>query len=123
MPFQGKIKPLCFVLSDSVMTTDPTFASIAHQGIAVYANNAEAIGNTPLVRLNRIMPAGVTVLAKIESRNPAFSVKCRVFGASKFALFLLRIMKTCKLLIIQTEGIFFCCDYYMRKLGYYLESF
>ncbi|MEY2862336.1 MAG: cysteine synthase [Pseudomonadota bacterium] len=69
------------VLSEFVMTTDPTFASIAHQGIAVYANNAEAIGNTPLVRLNRIMPAGVTVLAKIESRNPAFSVKCRVGAA------------------------------------------
>lgn len=49
--------------------------------IQVYDNNAAAIGNTPLVRLNRIMPAGVTVLAKIESRNPAFSVKCRIGAA------------------------------------------
>lgn len=66
------------------MTTDSAYIAPANAGIAVYANNAEAIGNTPLVRLNRIMPAGVTVLAKIESRNPAFSVKCRV-GASLIA--------------------------------------
>ncbi|MFZ3192133.1 MAG: cysteine synthase A [Moraxellaceae bacterium] len=52
-----------------------------NRGIAIYDNNAESIGNTPLIRLNRIMPRGVTVLAKIESRNPAFSVKCRVGAA------------------------------------------
>lgn len=45
---------------------------------AIFDNNAAAIGNTPLVRLNRLMPKGVTVLAKIESRNPAFSVKDRI---------------------------------------------
>lgn len=56
-------------------------ASIANRGIAIYENNAESIGNTPLIRLNRLMPAGVTVLAKIESRNPAFSVKCRIGAA------------------------------------------
>jgi len=56
-------------------------AQIANRGIAIYDNNAESIGNTPLIRLNRIMPKGVTVLAKIESRNPAFSVKCRVGAA------------------------------------------
>lgn len=44
----------------------------------IFDNNADAIGNTPLVRLNRLMPQGVTVLAKIESRNPAFSVKDRI---------------------------------------------
>lgn len=58
-----------------------TTASIANRGIAIYDNNAESIGNTPLIRLNRIMPKGVTVLAKIESRNPAFSVKCRIGAA------------------------------------------
>lgn len=63
------------------METDGAFEAPAHKGIAVYANNADAIGNTPLVRLNRIMPEGVTVLAKIESRNPAFSVKCRIGAA------------------------------------------
>lgn len=45
---------------------------------AIFDDNTQAIGNTPLVRLNRLMPKGVTVLAKIESRNPAFSVKDRV---------------------------------------------
>lgn len=44
----------------------------------IFDNNADATGNTPLVRLNRLMPKGVCVLAKIESRNPAFSVKCRI---------------------------------------------
>jgi len=47
-----------------------------------YDDNSLAIGNTPLVRLNRVTEgAGATVLAKIEGRNPAYSVKCRV-GAS-----------------------------------------
>jgi cysteine synthase A len=57
---------------------DDHYTAPANLGTAVYANNADAIGNTPLVRLNHIMPQGVTVLAKIESRNPAFSVKCRI---------------------------------------------
>lgn len=63
------------------MTTDAQFPTPANLGIAVYANNAEAIGNTPLVHINRIIQGGATVLAKIESRNPAFSVKCRVGAA------------------------------------------
>ena len=50
----------------------------------IYNNSADAVGNTPLVRLNRLMPEGVTVLAKIESRNPAFSVKDRI-GAGMIA--------------------------------------
>lgn len=47
----------------------------------IYADNAQSIGNTPLVRINRLGPQGVTILAKIEGRNPGYSVKCRV-GAS-----------------------------------------
>ncbi|MBU1332068.1 MAG: cysteine synthase A [Gammaproteobacteria bacterium] len=47
----------------------------------IYADNAQAIGNTPLVMINRLGPKGVTILAKIEGRNPAYSVKCRI-GAS-----------------------------------------
>ena len=44
-----------------------------------YPDNPESIGNTPLVRLNRVTDgAAATVLAKIEGRNPAFSVKCRI---------------------------------------------
>ncbi|MEO7650235.1 MAG: cysteine synthase A [Bryobacteraceae bacterium] len=47
-----------------------------------YADNSFSIGRTPLVRLNRVTNnAGATVLAKIEGRNPAYSVKCRI-GAS-----------------------------------------
>lgn len=45
---------------------------------AIFDNATLSVGNTPLVRLNRLMPKGVTVLAKIESRNPAFSVKDRI---------------------------------------------
>src|SRR3989344_6531067 len=44
----------------------------------IFADNAQAIGNTPLVRINRLGPEGVTILAKIEGRNPAYSVKCRI---------------------------------------------
>ena len=63
------------------MATDSTFPQTENLGIAVYANNADAIGNTPLVRINRLVANGATVLAKIESRNPAFSVKDRVGAA------------------------------------------
>ncbi len=48
----------------------------------IYPDNSLSIGRTPLVRLNRIVPpGGATVLGKIEGRNPAYSVKCRI-GAS-----------------------------------------
>ncbi len=48
----------------------------------IHQDVTRSIGRTPLVRLNRIVPAdGATVLAKIEGRNPAYSVKCRI-GAS-----------------------------------------
>ncbi len=44
-----------------------------------YEDNSLSIGNTPLVRINRITQgAGAQVLAKIEGRNPAYSVKCRI---------------------------------------------
>jgi len=44
----------------------------------VYDDNALSIGNTPLVKINRLNKGGATILAKVEGRNPAFSVKCRV---------------------------------------------
>ena len=45
----------------------------------IYADNSQSIGNTPLVRLNRIAAgAKATILAKVEARNPAYSVKCRI---------------------------------------------
>ena len=48
----------------------------------IFQDNSLSIGKTPLIRLNRVTDgAGATVLAKIEGRNPAYSVKCRI-GAS-----------------------------------------
>jgi cysteine synthase A len=47
-----------------------------------YEDNSHSIGQTPLVRLNRIIDgAPVTLLAKIEGRNPSYSVKCRIGAA------------------------------------------
>ncbi|MFS1703572.1 cysteine synthase A [Alteromonas sp. AMM-1] len=42
----------------------------------VFEDNSLSIGNTPLVKLNRVTSGNV--YAKIESRNPSFSVKCRI---------------------------------------------
>ncbi len=48
----------------------------------VYDDNSQSIGNTPLVKLNSITKGTkATILAKIEGRNPAYSVKCRIGAA------------------------------------------
>jgi len=47
----------------------------------IYEDNAHSIGRTPLVRLNHIIQGRTTVLAKIEGRNPSYSVKCRIGAA------------------------------------------
>ena len=45
----------------------------------IFADASQSVGATPLVRLNRVVPGGqATVLAKIEGRNPAYSVKDRI---------------------------------------------
>ncbi|WP_321372202.1 cysteine synthase A [uncultured Desulfuromusa sp.] len=45
----------------------------------IFADNSLSIGRTPLVRLNKIVePGGANVYGKIEGRNPAYSVKCRI---------------------------------------------
>ena len=51
----------------------------------IYDDNSLSIGRTPLVRLNRLAQGlKATVLAKVEGRNPAYSVKCRI-GAAMIA--------------------------------------
>ena len=48
----------------------------------IYDDNTKSIGRTPLVRINRLDAAsGAIILAKIEGRNPAYSVKCRIGAA------------------------------------------
>ncbi|NOX54367.1 MAG: cysteine synthase A [Planctomycetes bacterium] len=48
----------------------------------VFKDNSETIGRTPLVRINRLAKGlNATILAKVEGRNPSYSVKCRI-GAS-----------------------------------------
>ena len=52
---------------------------------AIFSDNSLTIGGTPLVQLNRVTEGcGARVLAKIEGRNPAYSVKCRI-GAAMIA--------------------------------------
>jgi cysteine synthase A len=47
--------------------------------VKIFQDNSRSIGNTPLVQLNRVTQGlGATVVAKIEGRNPAYSVKCRI---------------------------------------------
>jgi len=47
-----------------------------------FKDNSESIGRTPLIRINRLTQGlDVTILAKIEGRNPAYSVKCRIGAA------------------------------------------
>jgi len=48
----------------------------------IFSDNSLSIGRTPLVRLNRIIPqSGANVFGKVEGRNPAYSVKCRIGAA------------------------------------------
>ena len=48
----------------------------------IFEDNTKSIGRTPLVRINRLdASSGAIVLAKIEGRNPAYSVKCRIGAA------------------------------------------
>jgi cysteine synthase A len=59
---------------------------LKEQKMPLFNDNSESIGRTPLVRVNRLTRGlKATVLAKIEGRNPAYSVKCRIGSAMIWA--------------------------------------
>jgi cysteine synthase A len=71
----------------------------------IYADNSLSIGRTPLVRLNRVgQGASATLVAKIEGRNPAYSVKCRIGAAMIWDAEKRGILKPGKELIEPTSG-------------------
>lgn len=70
-----------------------------------FKDNSYSIGRTPLVQLNRVVDgAPVTLLAKIEGRNPAYSVKCRIGAAMIWDAEERGILKPGKELIEPTSG-------------------
>jgi cysteine synthase A len=73
--------------------------------LRVYDDNSLSIGRTPLVRLNRVTDGGrATILAKVEGRNPAYSVKCRIGAAMVWDAEKRGILKPGKELIEPTSG-------------------
>ena len=71
----------------------------------IYDDNSFSIGRTPLVRLNRVTDGGkATMLAKIEGRNPAYSVKCRIGASMVWDAEKRGILKPGKELIEPTSG-------------------
>ncbi len=69
----------------------------------LYDDNSLSIGNTPLVRINRIVKTG-NLYAKIEGRNPAYSVKCRIGAAMIWDAEKRGILKPGKELVEPTSG-------------------
>jgi cysteine synthase A len=73
--------------------------------LRVYEDNSLSIGHTPLVRLNRVTDgAKATILAKVEGRNPAYSVKCRIGAAMVWDAEKRGVLKPGKELIEPTSG-------------------
>jgi cysteine synthase A len=73
--------------------------------LRVFEDNSFSIGSTPLVRLNRVTDGGMaTILAKIEGRNPAYSVKCRIGASMVWDAEKRGILKPGKALIEPTSG-------------------
>jgi cysteine synthase A len=72
--------------------------------MAFYEDNLMAIGNTPLVRLRKIVGQNTTVLGKVEGRNPAYSVKCRIGAGMIWAAEEAGILKAGMEIIEPTSG-------------------
>ncbi len=71
----------------------------------IFTDNSESIGRTPLVRLNRLTEGlRATVLGKIEGRNPAYSVKCRIGAAMIWDAEKRGVLKPGKEIIEPTSG-------------------
>ncbi len=71
----------------------------------VYEDNSFSIGRTPLVRLNRVTDGGrAVILAKVEGRNPSYSVKCRIGASMVWDAEKRGILKPGKALIEPTSG-------------------
>ncbi len=71
----------------------------------IYDDNSLSIGRTPLVRLNRVINgAPANVLAKIEGRNPAYSVKCRIGAAMVWDAEKRGVLKPGKEMVEPTSG-------------------
>lgn len=70
-----------------------------------FEDNSFTIGRTPLVKLNRMTNgAGATVLAKIEGRNPSYSVKCRIGAAMVWDAEKRGVLKPGKEIVEPTSG-------------------
>jgi len=70
-----------------------------------FDDNSLSIGRTPLVKLNRVVNGGgATVYAKIEGRNPAYSVKCRIGAAMVWDAEKRGVLKPGKELVEPTSG-------------------
>jgi len=71
----------------------------------IFEDNTKSIGHTPLIRINRLGPkGGATILAKIEGRNPAYSVKCRIGAAMVWDAEKRGVLQPGKALIEPTSG-------------------
>ncbi len=71
----------------------------------IFADNSRSIGHTPLVKINRITKGlHATVLAKIEGRNPAYSVKCRIGAAMVWDAEERGVLKPGKTIVEATSG-------------------